>query len=775
MQINESYWGGMGTTNLYYSFDVTTKTMFEGFNDSAIPLNETLDLSIAPWAINPNADILGLQYCLMTTSDNGATVQAHTYDLLDIERDSQTGVPFFFIGENSFSSGNYWDDFYWTARNAYNQATLEDILDIKYRTQKPIVRNFDYSRLVCVPYIHYTQRPTPSYDNYQEFWMFRRDLTDSWLSSNYITGISLTWYYATAESTPNSRSDLGRSFMMSTLANFKDITNYISGANKTYSNPFLANCLTMPYIGTNYGRRFDCGTYNSYDYSVSWYNTVMDAYNAKFDLASMPYPMLHTGSNYAGSNTLLKTMPIPRNNYTSFAMSYLDTDGMTAAEVLDYIYRQLAYLGVWICDQAYAAQREAIGSSTHWMLGEIGGDGVTTGKYAWGTDTSDLANSMWVDPWEESGYQGRNDDPNQYSEETKWNSWFTGTAGFCKAYILDDLKVEDLHSKFYASLNNIPSGTTITDYVEGTYLTNNPTDVIMSLRYYNLDLYDALVVDPQNPRIENIYLGAYDTGTQAPRVGTQTKLFDYGSCVYYPHFGDFRDYEPYSYAQLIIPYCGTIKISPSDYMGHTIKLQMGIDFATGACTAYIYRDELMIESISGQMGIDVPVSAIASSDLQRDIFNNANALKQAKTTANQNFVSSTLQVIGGAATLNPLAVASGLSNMVFGTERSEQAIEAAEYNLEHTKVNFKSAGAAAPALNALQEQQARLVIYRPIMQAGYSPEIYGKTTGFATLEHGTLSSYTGYTRCATLKVDDINCTASEKQQIIKLLQSGIYL
>lgn len=779
MQINEQYWGALGVSahSSWYGVEYTTTDLYTGFNDELIPLNEEIDVSVSPWAINTKADVLGLQYpFIYRPSLASVETEADFKDVLDLEADENTGSPFYFAIPKY--SGNFGANFHWFGRNAYNQATLVGS-GAEMRDSMYVVRKFDYSRFA---YIVYVVLQYVGHNDWSPNWIQLCDFieyysTYSDQNTYWISGLAFVPVYAQNEAYPNLRQPI--EMIANTLSNFKSVSEYIPSANLSYSNDFLDNFMTIaPYTGTS-GWNVTIGMTTYYS-SVTiqgdtWAQNISDSYLLNFDQSKTNVRIAHVSSNYSDGESWWK---VRTQNVSSWYARYsteLDITEKTQDEVIDYILKQAAYMGTWFCASYSDGTTTAPGSSPNWYLGEINQQGITTGHYERGSNTEQLDNYGWKNPWDSSGYSGRQADPNKYSDETGWNTFFSGTAGFCKAYLLNSIKVDQLHAKFYDSITTIPAGYTTSDYIEGVYLTNNPTDVIMSLRFYNVDLYDALVVDPSDPVVENVFLGSYDTQMSAVRVGAQTKRFEYGSCFYYPHFNDFRDYEPYSYAELIIPYCGTVKISPSDYMGHKISIQMGVDFATGSCTAYIFRDDLMLESISGQMGIDIPVSAIASSDLQRDINSAENALKQARNSANAGLFSSAMQIAGGAISGNPLQVASAFGNMIFGNERAQTAIEAAEFNLEHTPIHFKQAGAAAPALNALQEQNARLIVYRPRMKPEYNPEQYGKTVGFATLYNGSLESFTGFTQCSILDTSGIECTAAEKNQIIKALQAGVYL
>ena len=57
----------------------------------------------------------------------------------------------------------------------------------------------------------------------------------------------------------------------------------------------------------------------------------------------------------------------------------------------------------------------------------------------------------------------------------------------------------------------------------------------------------------------------------------------------------------------------------------------------------------------------------------------------------------------------------------------------------------------------------------------YDSSVYENTTGYACLESGTVSDFTGYTEFQSVKLDSIAATEAEKTLLNKLLQSGVYL
>lgn len=451
---------------------------------------------------------------------------------------------------------------------------------------------------------------------------------------------------------------------------------------------------------------------------------------------------------------------------------------VTYADLVDYLATQCAYLGFRFCLDVTKINESV--NSQYFYIPEIDDLGVTTGNY-YQANTAEAQlqqNYTWTDDvFEKTPYDGTNDDeegdPNTYTETTDWNDFTQSpTLSFTDMYILDELSIAGLATKFYESLSLKPSTQLVTEYFSETYLTTEPTDVIVSLRYYYIPL-DSKV--SHSSATEEILLGTYHTGVSGYNVTCTTARYDYGEHLYYPHFGDFRDYAPYSTAILIIPYCGTVSIDPQEFMGHYVRVQMVIDYATGTCTAYIMKDELVVNSISGQIGIEIPVTAIAGQDLQRNLFNGYQNLKAAKLQSAQSMAQGAMSFLGSAMSSNPLGMAQSVMSTIFGEERSEIGIEAAEYNLQHTQVPFRQVGSINPGAAVRQEQQCRLIIFRPVMDPNYDPVEYGHVTGFATLETGLLSEYTGFTQCSNVILDSLPCTIEEKQSIERLLQSGVYL
>lgn len=786
MQINTEYYGtGRDTSPL--GFEYTDYTIVDALNNGDLPFNEQFDQSICPWVIGEGSDIFNQRFPIIySDTDTPSALSSYTIGDYPIWDNTHGYKWYFYYQPNSQDAKrSLWYD------GRSMPSTTETIPPIpsyvQQRNNNRIVTNFDYSKLVIAPMM-YTSEGHLSIDDALAYF---DPATYNPNGSYQIYGIRpLYWYY---DETHEQWKVLGN-FGIAGLN--MGIPYGGNNPDSQYDEEWFDSCINlisgMPALGGD-GSTQRHGGYAIVDGTEFKASNKFKMYDTLYP-TSVNYPQ-YDNDNRVGDHKIIWLQggehweqrvseyhaPVPRvENYTyiDFVKRFKLEDFETQQEVKEYILTQLAYLGCYFIESDEPATSDyPLKNNANVYLPEItGGErAITTGNYAKGTAQSQWDNSNWSDdPWQHTPDPSDEDyDPNKYSDKTDWNNpTVTGFTAFSKEYKLTHLGVMDLCGQFYASLGQIVDGQTAEDYYNRTFLTNNPTDVIVSLRYYDIDLETALPTtgDTTVP----VTLGAYTTNVNGWRTDAVVKRFTLGSCTYHPHFGDFRDFEPYSYAELVIPYCGSLQISPSEFMGHKLQVDLVIDFGTGQCTAYVYRDNLVIDSLPGQIGVDVPVSAVASADLQRDLYNNAAQLRSAKISGQQALIGGVFSTVANIATGNIAgAVSSGLQT-ILGQEQSKNNIDVAQYNLEHTQVHYKQVGAATPGQSVLQERNARLIIYRPVMGT-YDPATYGHTTGFACLDHSKLSNYNGFVQCANIVTDGIAATEQEKQLIIQALQSGVYV
>ncbi|MBO5739982.1 MAG: hypothetical protein J6R52_02870 [Alphaproteobacteria bacterium] len=424
----------------------------------------------------------------------------------------------------------------------------------------------------------------------------------------------------------------------------------------------------------------------------------------------------------------------------------------------------------------------------------IDDDGICHGDYTHGAGNveNDLYNA---DSIREKTYDPSKYDPNTYSDTTTFND-VNFINAFTRRYLLNSTQVSELATELWNANATKDPADTMSDFALDEYLTNNPIDTIVSLKYFPCTFSDVA------PSV--VYLGKYQTNIAATGLGTSVRIVDFDPINVYRHFGDFRDFEPYTQISVYIPFCGTVTVPTAECMGKYVSVKLAIDTATGAATGFVIVSQsgvggICVATATGTAAIDIPVSGLQSANLQQAIFN-ATANWTQTQISNAKITSGIMQAIGGklgsiakgfgkntpsiagaisavkggplglgayaANTLNPIkAMYSGMETEVENAK--------SEYALQHIEMPMRLIGSASPTLATVIELQCRLIIYRPVTDDS-ALSSYADTVGYACLKSGTVSQFSGYTE-GTIDVRGINATHEEKAAIAASFASGVYL
>ena len=160
-------------------------------------------------------------------------------------------------------------------------------------------------------------------------------------------------------------------------------------------------------------------------------------------------------------------------------------------------------------------------------------------------------------------------------------------------------------NKFFA---DIFAAGNVQDLLNGTQLFgSNQIGAIRGFHYLPVDIDEICTCSSVN----NTFLGSYNyTFESAVKwVTNNNKMINCGSAVFNETYGDYRDYEPYCKLAVMLPYCGTHELKISNYINKTITIKYAVDVTTGACTAYILANAIIIDSFDGSMQVNRPVTA----------------------------------------------------------------------------------------------------------------------------------------------------------------------
>ena len=407
-------------------------------------------------------------------------------------------------------------------------------------------------------------------------------------------------------------------------------------------------------------------------------------------------------------------------------------------------------------------------------IGILDSDGVGHGEYLRGSNTVNAPQNNYTD-MSDSGYDYKKyDDNTKYQNDTQFYAGY-GTSSFTKFYALTETQVNQLSQELYRIANDVPSGTSITEYNMKMFLTNNPIDCIISLKKFPVENIPLATSDA------TIYLGAKATNITGKILATPTWVYYFNfrnsadqSCR--PIFGDnFLDYEPYTKCKIVIPFCGTVDVPVSYiYQYDDLQIALVMDFITGAVTAYILVNGITIDSITGSCAIDLPVSGIQSATLDSQIHSVAMAREKQQSTLGTGLIAGAVSIGIGLATGNLPAAIGGGAAIIGSFMHAEDTGKQINYELSHMQTPVKQVSAASAQIAHTYDMRCKMVITRPEIAAEYSAEEYANTIGYACLLNTTVRELHGFT-VGTINLDGIDATAQEKEMIQNAFASGVYL
>ena len=316
-------------------------------------------------------------------------------------------------------------------------------------------------------------------------------------------------------------------------------------------------------------------------------------------------------------------------------------------------------------------------------------------------------------------------------------------------------------------------------------------DIIKGLRMYGADVSQAVqgcVYYPINlnevftdTMSQNyIYFGGYRFNLQTSSVNKIIHPNGYkyfGSFFFKSTFGtvdkpNYRDYEPYQRLFCYLAYIGWVQLDIARYINKTVSVKYYFDTRTNGCMACLFADDVLVDYFNGQCGVSMPItltdySAYASTQIRTLLgLNNA-------STGDAGVVGDFAKNVGSglveAGAMSAGVFAGGLlagGAMVAGTKTL--------YNLTQNNINNfnKTKGGSTSMLNQYLPQEILFML--EIQDADETPNEIS-LQGYPSNASGQIQSFNGYLEVDAVKLVCSGATANEKAEIIKQLQSGVYI
>lgn len=234
-----------------------------------------------------------------------------------------------------------------------------------------------------------------------------------------------------------------------------------------------------------------------------------------------------------------------------------------------------------------------------------------TGKYVKGNEANNLTQNEWTTPtsvWDKSNYDPKKPiDPNNYTKKIDLTKpTLTTTGVFNRTFAMNNVQIKKLSDYLWNA-----DETVFNEIVKGLSLMGgNPIDGLIDLRLYPFNVAEK----SGGGASKSIVVGRTDTKVTGIEISDYNAVLDLGSCTFFPNFGNFLDYEPFTTASLYIPYVGIVPISTADFMGQTISCKMVVDITTGSCTAIVFANGIPMIYKNGNIGVEIPMTGTNSAE-----------------------------------------------------------------------------------------------------------------------------------------------------------------
>lgn len=233
-----------------------------------------------------------------------------------------------------------------------------------------------------------------------------------------------------------------------------------------------------------------------------------------------------------------------------------------------------------------------------------------------------------------------------------------------------------------------------------------------------------------------IHLGNVDTGTNGAKVSSNFSTLNIGQIALPTKYNSFLDFAPYTKITIYLPYIGFKEIDATIAIGKTLKVAYVADVITGGCIAQIFINGVKFYEFSGEMGVDIPITASNRAQVEASYISNA---------------------VGMGASL--------ASGNITGAVDSVLASATAKYN-------YSSTDTPNPNCVASVNRTCYVIIERPTYQ---ELSQFNHTKGKMCNLSKTIGSLRGFTICdANIDLKGITATEQEKQEISSILSSGFF-
>ena len=333
---------------------------------------------------------------------------------------------------------------------------------------------------------------------------------------------------------------------------------------------------------------------------------------------------------------------------------------------------------------------------------------------------------------------------------------------FSQQYILS----ENLLGEIANSLFDTSSGGVWEDIKKGLDMFGeNPIQAVQSLTFWPVDLSTVFT----NYSSQNyVYFGGFklDLTGAAKKIIYPNGYKSMGSMRILPHFRSYLDYEPYTKLYVQLPYIGTYQLELNRYYGKSTEVRYYFDTRTGSVVACLLADGILMDYFNGQMGVQYPITLTDYAEYAAGQIQTLLGGGQAMGSALSNAPGAATGLAAGL----PGAGAGALGLIGGGAFSATMTA----YNLSQNTVSDhnKTVGGSSSMLNTYLPQYVQFIfVYLDTKESENLQQLYGRPSNAS----GTLGSFSGFLQVESANIKCPIATESERNRIVQMLLSGIYI
>lgn len=747
MQINQEIWGNpdedwVAVQTDYNAIDAKIpasdrQTLQLGFTNGAFPLNSPMDWSIAPWGINAKSAIIPSY--IWDWTENGEykcnSQRIHRYDDTLKVADS---IPFILC----FS--DFQESEFWGLRNISRYTPDVSTVPSQAPFKNRIICDFNYQKLFIVPFIGASS--TLSED--ERFYDAASYFNTYHSTKPFIKQIAYR-LYAWRESSQgwdwNTGINLIKDFQPDNLgfSNFwfpYENGHIVKGNAPNGFYPFF------PYSG--WGAQFI-----STEGLATSEQEAMTRATAGLDSVISTRTVAEWFDNG-------RTQVASANYFYDFFGKEVTAENWE--EVRQNLLKEFAYIGLPFWLDIETAHYFSLQSEDAY-LPKFDSNGITTGEYVTSiTDKIKEPNYSWTNNLHEvTNYDPSQRVPKHEKYDVKDELSKLGIPNFLglRMYRLDTTSFTEFLQEFTTESEKAE---TFEDIVKR----------VLTLRSMPYPF------PPELENLERIKIGSWQMTTQGDRLNYPPVSGAYieTQTVRIPrYYDDFRDDTPYTNISLYCPFCGTMELDPTIYLGHEVHLRAAQNIFTGEIMWYVFVDGHLHDTMNGMANIDVPFSGENwGSYAQLQMMLKSNRVENIATGVNAvlgNVAGATISGSFGNTWGVIVQAGMGVSNL--GKYAVADHAISEQISKSHPSPTLIQKGTTS--LMANMEKSPAIYIYRTQTIPDWNFQSYGHTHGFACYKSGKLSDFKGFTVVDKPDITGLSCSEDEKEIIYQYLVTGVRL